>query len=297
METARCKAFLMSAETGSLSKAAEVLNYTPSGVSQLVSAFENELNLSLLRRTKKGVELTKDGEKIFPLVREFLDYENRIVELASEINGLLVGNITIASYFSVATHWLPCVIRDFRKKYPNVKIHIMEGIRQEIFKWIDDKIADVAFVTYKNPMPYDWITLAEDPMLAILHKDHPYAKCSSYPLKNCSEEDFIMPANSQDEDILEMFERNNLHPNVNFSTIDNFSTLSMVEQGLGMCIMNELITLRFQADVVKIPVDPPQHITLGIAVPSLKNTQPAVRRFIDYATDMLIKKPTQGACL
>ena len=43
METARCRAFLAAAETGSFSKAAEALSYTPSGVNQLVTALEKEL--------------------------------------------------------------------------------------------------------------------------------------------------------------------------------------------------------------------------------------------------------------
>ena len=50
METARCRAFMVSAEAGSFTRAAEQLNYTPSGVSQLVTAFENELGFALLRR-------------------------------------------------------------------------------------------------------------------------------------------------------------------------------------------------------------------------------------------------------
>ena len=51
METARCKAFLYAAETGSITKAAEELSYTPSGVSQLIQAFENEIGAQLLHKT------------------------------------------------------------------------------------------------------------------------------------------------------------------------------------------------------------------------------------------------------
>lgn len=71
METARCRAFMVSAEAGSFTRAAEQLNYTPSGVSQLVTAFENELGFALLRRTKRGVSLTESGKLIMPAVREF----------------------------------------------------------------------------------------------------------------------------------------------------------------------------------------------------------------------------------
>ena len=78
METARCRAFMVSAEAGSFTRAAEQLNYTPSGVSQLVTAFENELGFALLRRTKRGVSLTESGKLIIPAVREFLAQEGRI---------------------------------------------------------------------------------------------------------------------------------------------------------------------------------------------------------------------------
>ena len=59
METARCRAFMVSAEAGSFTRAAEQLNYTPSGVSQLVTAFENELGFALLRRTKEAYRLQR----------------------------------------------------------------------------------------------------------------------------------------------------------------------------------------------------------------------------------------------
>ena len=78
MESARCKAFMYAADTGSFTKAAERLNYTPSGVSQLVGALENETGLTLLRRTRKGVTLTPDGEILLPAVREFLEKEENI---------------------------------------------------------------------------------------------------------------------------------------------------------------------------------------------------------------------------
>ena len=146
METARCRAFMVSAEAGSFTRAAEQLNYTPSGVSQLVTAFENELGFALLRRTKRGVSLTESGKLIMPAVREFLAQEGRIEEIASEINGILVGSVTIAAYSSMATHWLPAVIRDFQQDYPGVRIRLMEGIWQEVMGWLDDKTADIAFV-------------------------------------------------------------------------------------------------------------------------------------------------------
>lgn len=289
MESARCKAFMYAADTGSFTKAAERLNYTPSGVSQLVGALENETGLTLLRRTRKGVTLTPDGEILLPAVREFLEKENRIYELAAEVKGLLVGSVTIAAYSSISTHWLPEVIRDFEQDYPQIEIRLMEGIRQEVTRWLDEKKADIGFLSYQEPMPYEWTPLDYDEMLAVLPKDPPYASKESYPLINCETDSFIMPALGRDDDVVSLFERNGIKLNIHFTTLENFATMAMIEKGLGMSVMNNLITEKWNCDVVKIPVDPPSRITLGLAVPSYKQASPAVKRFIKYAVERLKK--------
>ena len=289
MESARCKAFMYAADTGSFTKAAERLNYTPSGVSQLVGALENETGLTLLRRTRKGVTLTPDGEILLPAVREFLEKENRIYELAAEVKGLLVGSVTIAAYSSISTHWLPEVIRDIEQDYPQIEIRLMEGIRQEVTRWLDEKKADIGFLSYQEPMPYEWTPLDYDEMLAVLPKDHSYASKESYPLINCETDSFIMPALGRDDDVVSLFERNGIKLNIHFTTLENFATMAMIEKGLGMSVMNNLITEKWNCDVVKIPVDPPSRITLGLAVPSYKQASPAVKRFIKYAVERLKK--------
>ena len=165
MESSRCKAFLAAAECGSLTRAAEKLNYTASGVSQLISAMESEFGFLLLKRTTRGVVLTAEGERMLPAVRAFLSQENRMHELAANINGLDIGLINIASYSSIATHWLPKVIADFKKKYPNININLMEGVRQEVLKWIEEGRADIGLLSGGDDIDYDWIPLADDPIL------------------------------------------------------------------------------------------------------------------------------------
>ena len=228
METARCRAVLAAAETGSFSRAAEVLRYTPSGVNQLVTAFENELGFSVFRRSTKGVSLTENGQLLLPTVREFLRQEDRLFELATEINGLLIGSVTIAAYSSIATHWLPAVIRVFQQDYPHVSIRLMEGIWQEVSGWLDDRTADIGFFSYQEGMPYEWIPLAEDPMLALLPQGHPLADASAYPLKDCEKDDFIMPALGCDDDVEALFRHYGIVPKIRFTTMENFSAMSMV---------------------------------------------------------------------
>lgn len=291
METARFKAFLAAAETGSFSKAAEQLCYTPSGVSQLVNALEDELGLELLRRSTRGVTLTANGEALLTAVRDLLSQEERLRQLSDELKGLATGRITIASLSSISTHWLPGVIREFLADYPQIQITLMEGIEQEVSGWLDQHVADMAFMSYVEPISWDWIPLAEDPMVAVLPRDHPLAGADRYPLEHCMKERFIMPALGRDADLTAMFRRNGYSPKIHFSTLENYAALAMVEQGLGMSIMNELITRNWQCDVVKLPLEPPQSITMGVAVPSLERAAPAVKQFLKYAVRRLTVSP------
>ena len=289
METARCRAFLAAAETGSFSRAAEVLRYTPSGVNQLVSALEKEVGFSLFSRSTKGVALTANGQLLLPVIREILHQEDRLFELSAQMNGLLIGTVTIAAYSSIATHWLPVVIRAFQQDYPHVEIKLMEGIWQEVSQWLEERTADIGFFSYQENMPFEWIPLAEDPMVALLPRSHPLAEASCYPLENCEQDSFIMPALGCDDDVEALFTRSHVRPNIRYTTIENFSAMSMVEQGLGVSVMNRLITEKRICDVAMIPIDPPASITLGAALHSHTEASPAVKMFLKYAVRMLTR--------
>ncbi len=230
METARCRAVLAAAETGSFSRAAEVLRYTPSGVNQLVTAFENELGFSGISPQHQGRE--PDGKRPAAAAHGAgisARRTRRPFELSTEINGLLIGTVTIAAYSSIATHWLPAVIRDFQENYPHVEIKLMEGIWQEVSQWLEERTADIGFLSYQENMPSGshW---PRTPCWPCCPRNHPLAGADCYPLKRCEQDSFIMPALGCDDDVEALFARNHVDPNIRYTTIENFSAMSMVEQ-------------------------------------------------------------------
>ena len=287
METARCKAFIESLERGSFKAAAEALGYTPSAVSQLVAALEKDLGLNLLIRSRKGVIATEEGRRLAPIARSFLAREKEMYELAAEMQGMSVGDLTIAAYPSVATTWLPEIVRTFQKDYPDIQFNILEGVRQEIFHHLDQHEADMAFLAYAEPMNYEWIPLADEEMIAVIPENHPLAGADAYPVKMFAEDEVIMTSWGQDAEILEIFRNNKISPQVKYTTYDTPASLALVRMGLGVCICNELAAQYWNDHLVKLPLDPPSRVTFGIAYTSEEHMTVASKKFMDYAVRYL----------
>ena len=289
MESVRARAFLESVERGSFRAAADALGYTPSAVSQLVAALEKDLKLNLLVRSKKGVTVTPEGSRLLPIVRSYLAREKEMYELASEMQGLSVGNLTIAAYPSIATTWLPELVRTFQRDYPDIEFSIMEGVRQDLFHNLDQHVADMAFLAYAEPMDYEWIPLAEEEMIAVLPEGHPLADAAAYPLSRLEEDNFIMTSWGHDQELLNMFRKNNVSPHIKYTTYDTPATLAMVRMGLGISICNELAAQYWNEHLVKLPLDPPETITFGIAYTSEEHMTAASKKFLAYAVKYLTR--------
>ncbi len=287
MDILKCKAFVSAVDEGSLTGAGKLLGYTPSGISQLVSAMESELGFALLIRKSNGVVPTNEGEIMYPLAVEYIEKETEIYKAATELSGMYKGNVMIATYASIAAHTLPQIIKEFTDLHPSINIQIEETTKNRIEKMVTSGKADLSFSSRLSNTSYTWIPFAEDRMVAVLPKDHPYADKESYPIKACRKEDIIMPSEGDDVDARELLKKHGIVPNIKLTTLENFTAINMVEKGLGIGIMNEGITRSWKTETAIIPLDPPSSITLGISLPSIESAAPAVKEFVLFAAEKL----------
>ncbi|MFR0987324.1 MAG: LysR family transcriptional regulator, partial [Frisingicoccus sp.] len=94
----RYEVFIKVVECGSFTKAAEVLDYTQSAVSQMVHTLEEELSTVLLLRSKNGITLTADGEAYYPYICSINNAHRELEEKYREMQGLGGGKIRIGSF-------------------------------------------------------------------------------------------------------------------------------------------------------------------------------------------------------
>ncbi|MGL6201347.1 MAG: LysR family transcriptional regulator [Lachnospiraceae bacterium] len=156
------------AVTKNLTLSAERMGYTQSAVSHAITKLESEMGISLLRRTNRGVELTKDGELLLPKIRSVITHYQRLQEDIDSLQGLQRGAVCIGTYSSIASQWLPAVIKSFQQLYLNITLSIREGGIDEIERWMYDGSVDFGFLSWRKHQHFKFTSIARDPLYAIV---------------------------------------------------------------------------------------------------------------------------------
>lgn len=282
LNTQKYETFITVVDLGSLTKAAEQLSLTQSAVSHAIASLEEELGFTLLIRNRSGIKLTTEAERMLPSIRNLLNSAEQLGQMASSIRGLDTGIVKIGTFTSVAVHWLPGVLKEFQRDYPGVEFRLLNGDYHDVEQWLADGSIDIGFVTLPMGEDYECITLMEDRLLAIIPNDSRFSAYPKFPLVECETEPFISLLESSDHDARKALEAAGVKPNIRFATKDDYAIIAMVEQGLGMSIMPELL-LKGRKDNLKVlPLIPDSRRTIGIAIPAGEKAGPAVRRFADY---------------
>ncbi|MBO4365207.1 MAG: LysR family transcriptional regulator, partial [Eggerthellaceae bacterium] len=148
MESALVKyrAFLTAARLGSFTRAAEALGYSQSGISRMIADLEREWGVRLLERDRGGVRLTSEGHELAPAVQAVCDEHGRLQARIDSMSGLESGLIRIGTVTSVATHWLPNIVRRYREDYPNIDYEITTRGYSEVERMIAEGQVDCGFV-------------------------------------------------------------------------------------------------------------------------------------------------------
>lgn len=274
--------FVKAVEYGSFTKAAERLHYSQSGISRMIGDLEKEWNIVLLERRKDGVRLTSEGMKLLPHAKNLVAEYEKLQMQVDELNGLQSGLIRIGTFSSVATHWLPNIIREFQKSYPQIEYELLLGDYSEIETWILDGRVDCGFLRLPAHPELDTIFLEQDQLMAILPENHPLKDCEKFPISALCTEPFLLLEKGGKAEISEIFESNGLVPDVWFTTWDDYAVMSMVESGLGISILPQLILKRVPYRIVAKELDVSAYRSIGLALRDKETASLAVKRFLDY---------------
>lgn len=275
-------AFLKTVEYGSITKAAEILSYSQSGVSRMIQDIEKEWGLSLLERSRGGVRLTSDGMKLLPYIQSLCTEYEALQKQVQELKGMESGLIRIGTFSSAATHWLPNIIREFQKDYPNIEYELLLGDYTEIETWIQEGRVDCGFLRLPTLPEFDTIFLEQDDFLVILPENHPLTKKEKIFLSDLGKEPFLLLEKDKNTEISDFFRKHNFSPNVHFTLWDDYAILAMVESGMGISLLPRLILKRIPYRVAVRELNVPAYRDIALVLRNQKTAPLAVKRFLEY---------------
>ncbi len=275
-------AFVETADKGSFTKAAVSLNYAQSTVSKMIADLEKEWGIALLERNKKGVSLTSFGEEILPYARKILRDFDEMQQKVTDINGIQSGTIRIGTFSSVAINLLPDIFAKFQEDYPGIDIEILLGDYEEVEKWIEEGRADCGFLRLPSGSGFDVISLMQDEYKAVLPQNHPLAKKRLLNYSDLNDQPFLLLEHGGKTEVSDLLERYHVHPNIRFTTWEDYAIMSMVEKGLGIGVLPDLILKRIPYQIAIRSFKTPYFGEIVLAMKDRKQISPAVKKFSEY---------------
>ena len=265
MNISKYKALLTAVDVGSLSSAAQKLGYTQSGLTHMMNAIEDEFGFSILQRGYYGIKLTPAGERIIPKIRQLVMCEDALENEIQLVKSYGNNVLRIGAFSSMAGSWLPTIVEKFNQEFPDVIVNIQTGTVTELYGGLDEGRFDICFGTKNNKYDFKWVPLENDRFYAILQKDYPTDE-EEFHISRFNGTKFLMPGLGFDDDITAVFNTNNVRPFVTPTYVDDPAIISMVEHGLGISMLSELIIKGKVDDVKVLPIVPEVSRTLALAM-------------------------------
>lgn len=177
---------------------------------------------------------------------------------------------------------MPKLIKGFKAQYPNVQFLFHQGDYTLIPEWIETGKIDFGFVNPLADIALKTKVIKDGEMLAVLPKAHPLAKNKSIRLDEIKNEPYILLEEGRYSEPMVAFAAAGIVPNIEYTVHDDYTIMTMVEAGLGVSILAELMLRRTNYNIVCVPVDPPIRRTLAVAYKDHDCLPIASKYFIDY---------------
>ena len=225
-----------------LSKAAAELYTSQPGVSKQIRALEDELGVDIfIRHGKRFTGITEPGRAIIQKAQAALTDLNSLRNISNEFTNETSGSLKIATTHTQARYALPLVIKQFREKFPNVKLSLYQGSPTQISQMTSSGEADIAIATEAISLEKDLALLPcyQWNRCILTPPKHPLLRSKRVSLEEISEfpiitYDFAFTGRSK---INQAFEEKGLKPDVILTAIDADVIKTYVELGLGIGIV------------------------------------------------------------
>lgn len=159
------------------------------------------------------------------------------------------------------------ILRAFSHDYPGIDYELLLGDYCEVEDWLASGRVDCGFVRLPTRPEFETIFLQRDDLNAVLPVDHPLAAGDTCPVKALGTEPFILPEKGANHETSDALAQCGVTPDVRFTTWDDYAIMAMVECGLGISLLPELILRRVPYRIAIRKLDTPLCRDIALALP------------------------------
>ena len=284
MSVQRLEIFNRVVQLNNITNAAIELNLSQSGISYAIKALESELDVQLLKRTRTGVSLTKEGERIYRHSLLVTNAYDNLLQEAAALKGVERGTITVGTFTSVTTNWIPKIITYFKEKYPKITIKVVEGDYHNLENGVISGELDCSFSIVSDNKLLNYVPLINDKLYCIVSHEHPLAKQDVIKIDEIENYPLIKPKAEFDNELANFFNSNNIHPSIAYEVSDDQSIIALVQANLGINIRPGLVLTNPPEDIKILHLEQKPYRTIGLATGS--HVSHATKRFVSVVSDL-----------
>jgi DNA-binding transcriptional LysR family regulator len=276
------------AEHLSFRRAAEALGICQSSVSKRVMNLENLLGVDLFDRHHAGVKVTNAGIHFFEHVRMALEYLDLAIESAGMAGRVERGSLKIGIFSSLASGFLPELLRCYSTRHPEIEVNIIEGSPHENLARLRAEQLDIAFVM-GEPLARDCdvVRFWSERVFVVLPDTHALCAKESITWDDLRDETFILSRSERGlaihDYVIQRLAALEHRPNVRRSAVARDTLMHMVALGQGISLTSEATIGTHFPQVVFRPIAGDSDVLPFSGVWLLRNSNQALRRFISLA--------------
>ncbi|WP_402466963.1 LysR substrate-binding domain-containing protein [Isoptericola aurantiacus] len=290
LDVHRLRIFRSVVASGSVAAAASNLGYTPSAVSQHVTALQRETGLTLLERAGRGVRPTAAGLEVAAQADRVLARLGEAEAVVADLRSGRTGRLSIAYFASVGAAWLPRVVRRLTADFPGVRLDLTlsEQIADDPDARPDLQVA-VAQTGFRAGAGFVAHHLLDDPYRAVVPADHPRAAAAEVDLADLATERWI------DNDFARGWCRRNLleactaagfSPRFDVEAHDYPTAIAMVRAGVGITVLPALGAVDLPPGTASVSVVRPEPVrSIFVVVRDAVARTPAARAAVESLQD------------
>ena len=272
----------------SFHKASQLLNMTPSAISHAISAMEKEVGFALFIRGKQETVLTTHGELLLPYVRAVLKSEESLQEIIASFRGLEKGTLKLGGFNSACSMWIPEIVKRFQENFPNIRIEIYQGTYADLVEWLRNGTIDLGIMSKVDAEGFDYEVIYKDRLLCVVPNGFETKNPGYITFEEMKDQRFVTQWSSCDGDVQRVLKNHGLEPSTYCHVVDDMSTIAMVEAGMGICILPELLISKGE-QVDWYPMEEDCYREIVLAVNNFRSVSPAVKKMIELIRNYIIE--------